>query len=325
MSEESFKQTLKKFLENLTMRWLVVAVTMNLAPRILQGSSVSCPDWKSEHSNLLGWRWRGQALECRSTCVQDQDCVTLQDACGRVLIVNKKYHQEVVLFSKGSSKDDCKSQMNLLGTELPTCRRGQCELQTISCEEAKRLQKEYVEKNFPQECRRDHDCSFLEIVGSNCLEKFPVSNQVNIDPHQLNLSYIQDRILQSCGRLPQLTCDKSKLNQCFAGKCLRVEKRIERVNFLNLEGAEAKPNAGSRTLPPAAAILSELRCSENSQCQTVFGVCRQSLLSVNKGNADKLRAKISSLEGNLACPPLNVKKGKGMPQSRCIDGLCLFD
>lgn len=335
MSAVKFKQTLKKFAENLTLRWLVAIGLAILAPGFLQGSSLkavpikgsslSCPEWKADLSNLLGWRLRGPALECRSTCVHDQDCVILRGACGRVLIVNKKFQQDVALFSQGSSKDDCRSQMSLLGAEPPTCRRGFCELQTITCEQAKKVQREYLEKNFRRDCRRDQDCSFLEITGSNCLEKFSVNNQSGVEAHQLNLTYIQDRILQSCGSLPKLSCEKSKLNQCFTGTCIRVEKRIERVNFLSLEGAEAKPNQGSRTLPPVAADFNELSCSENNQCQTVLGVCGQSLLSVNKRNADKLRAKILFLEGNLACPSLNFKKSQGMSQTRCIEGLCLFE
>lgn len=221
--------------------------------------------------NLSSWLYTSSGLNCRSECKENNDCEGYKDSCGRMAIINKKFGSELVQYL--NQPHECLGRVEDEVKQSAVCEKNRCELRVQSCAEEKTKRLNFVRKNYTADCVSDSDCSFVSLASDDCRLDFLVSSKSDLDKNKTTLDYLNFRVGRGCKSTFGKMCDKAKVNQFFVGKCLRLEKRIDYVNFLNLEGAALKPNFLSRTKPLVVGKIDEMTCSMSKDCQVVSGVC----------------------------------------------------
>lgn len=281
-------------------------------------AQTNCPSIEKDISST-SWQSSSPGLNCRSECKKDEDCEIFKDSCGRMLVVNKKFHNEIQHFVSLPVACPDKIDDSLKATAV--CGKNRCAVKFLSCAQEKDNRLSFVKKHYVSDCNSDADCSFISLASDECRYEYPVSARSDSEKNKETLAYLNFRVGKSCSKISSTSCDKNKINQCFVGQCLRVAKRIEFVSYLNLEGVAARPNLKSRTKPLITATAEEIKCSTSKDCTVTSGVCGQNLLSVNTKNYNFLKQRVAEFEKKIACPPSTKEK---VSSSACSQGYCLF-
>lgn len=300
------------------MKYLLSFILGFVTANSVQAQS-NCPPFE-EQKTTENWGYHSPAVHCRAECKTNNDCVVIKDLCGKMAIVNKNYSAEVK--QAFQMIKECSSKVDIQDVATAVCENKYCKLKTESCEHEKAQRDDFVKKSFSDHCEKDVDCSYLSLAGQACRQEQPVSVKNDFEKNRLTFSYLNDRVVQSCKTQSGKACNNLLVNQCFIGKCLRVSQKVDFVNYVNAEGVVAKLNLKSRTKPLVVADVNQIMCSKNEDCQTIYGVCQQNILSVNRDSLEVLRKKVIDLEKNVACP--SVKK-PSMIKANCLQGYCVFD
>lgn len=282
-------------------------------------AQTNCPAL-DDKKNSESWQYESLAIHCRSECNLDTDCVIIKDHCGKMAIVNKNYSKEVL--QTVEKIKECQFKIDANDQSLAKCEKKHCVLKTESCSLERQKRDDYVKANYTDYCEKNSDCSYLSLTNETCRQEHPVSVKNDFEKNKITLLYLNDRVSKSCSALSGQECGGNhKINQCFIGKCLRVSKEINYVNYVNLEGVENKLNFKSRTKPLVIAEIKQLACVKSEDCWVVNGVCKQNFLSVNKDYAEVLKRKVNEFEKNVSCPQVaNLIPVK----SDCVQGFCVF-
>lgn len=281
-------------------------------------AQTNCPSLSS-NLNFNSWSYSSPALQCRSECKMDQDCIALKDLCGRVAIVNKNHASEVESYLKQITS--CDINVETESGVSTVCKEKRCHLQVKSCSQEKEKRESFLKRNYTDDCEKDSDCSYLSVPNESCMYEMPVSIKADVEKNKLTLQYLNYRVQLGCNKMSNKVCENAQLNQCFIGKCLRVSKRIDFVNYVNFEGVSGKINLKSRTKPLVAAKVTEISCQQSTDCQVLEGVCRQNLISVNKKFYESLKTRVVDFEKKVACPEIKPLK---IVKSDCVQGFCVF-
>lgn len=283
-------------------------------------SFADCPELSLSQDESK-WHLMDSSITCRSSCKKSEDCDSFQDSCGRVLLVNKQYSSDVQKKIASEKTNGCNNKLTEYKKESLTCIQEQCAIVKGDCKQAKLQQIEYIAKTFSSECRDDNECSFIVKIDDKCIEHLPLNNRIDISNHKLNLEYLSDKVSLSCGRLAKKRCDSKRVTQCFLNRCINVNKKIEYLNYINLEDEKNKKDKSLKPMPMVLSNIDEITCSRRSDCKSVLGVCGQSIIAVNFKKMESLQKRIKDVESKLVCP----KAGKFyLRKPECHESLCLF-
>jgi hypothetical protein len=279
-----------------------------------------CPELSvSQDGNK--WKVMNSAIACRSSCQKSEDCKSFQDNCGRVFVVNKFYSSDVQELIDLTKKNQCNNKLTEYTSEALACVKGQCEFVKGDCKQAKAQQVKYIQNTFSSECRDDNECSFIVRADDKCVEHLPLNNRIDISNHKLNLEYLSDKVSLSCGGLAKNRCDRKSVTQCFLNRCINVNKKIEYLNYANIETDKDKDKIKSNSSSLVVANIDEISCVKRSDCKSLLGVCGKNIITVNAKKAASLRKRIKDVEAKLNCSKIDKIYLKN---PECHENLCLF-
>lgn len=284
----------------------------------IEVSFADCPELKA-YQDGNKWKVMNSAITCRSSCKKSEDCKSFQDNCGRVFVVNKLYGSDVQEKIDLTKKNDCNNKLTEYTSDALGCVKGQCEFVKEDCKQAKAQQNKYILNTFSSECRDDNECSFIVKANDKCVEHLPLNNRIDINNHNLNLEYLSDKVSLSCGGLAKKRCDRKNVIQCFLNRCISVNKKIEYLNYVNVEAD--KDNIKLKSSPLVVANIDEISCVKRSDCKSLLGVCGKSIVAVSAKKTASLRKRIKDVEEKLNCPKIDKVYLKN---PECHENLCLF-
>ena len=283
-------------------------------------ASILCPVWKNEVKNFRA-EIANPALDCRATCKNTTECIVQADPCGRRYTINKEYSSEMKEAVGKLNVSDCPSQIKLPLDEKAECVKHKCQIQHLDCKSALAKSDEFFKTNFRQQCKFDRECSFVLKPNEKCVEYLPVNSVQNELINAAELSYVKDKVIQSCLKGQPVYCPKKNTSQCFANQCIQVDQKIPFVSYLNFEGVKGIANFKSRTEPIKVPALTEIKCQKKSDCEVVVGVCSQYAVTLNKIHVADFKEKIKEFEVKVACP---VSSKLNIPSPECFSNFCVF-
>lgn len=283
-------------------------------------SKTLCPEWKTAEV-INSWKIDNEALSCRSQCRSKQDCTSIIDDCGRVLIFNKSYSLELELLLKQLPKYECPNRFDF-GNKLDlNCRNKKCDIRFDSCAQEREKLNKYISSKLSTKCVKDSDCTFFLSREESCVRRLPVTSSAEFQNHQLNLAFLNESVLHSCKGKNWKECDSSEKSFCITHQCVVLAEKPQFKNFLNLEGPHFIANYNSNTTPIKMPGPTQSKCTVDSDCSEILGVCSQYVVSLNKKFLPIFKADLVKMLKTIACaaaPKIQI------PKSRCFKKFCSF-
>lgn len=285
------------------------------------GKDVSCPEWKGDQVKNQ-WRLNNSALLCRSQCQTAADCSITKDSCGRVLIYNKVYSEELKTILKQGDTVACENKFEGHGDIKLECKNQKCSPVFEDCQAGKKRLKSFIAEKMTATCDKDSDCTFFLAASESCAQRIPVNRTVEISRIQLNLDYLRESVLTSCGQRQIKECDPMEKPFCAAKECIMLKEKPKFKNFVNLEGKDYLPNFKSNTTPLKLPPGSHSKCLNDADCVDAIGVCSQYIVSLNKVYLTTFNDEVSKVSKSIACPVIPSKLNS--PKSKCFKNFCSF-
>lgn len=279
-----------------------------------------CPDWDAKNTKNT-WQIENEALSCRADCTKKQDCTSSLDPCGRILVYQKAYSDQIKLFLKQSPNYECSVRFDFGANLSLDCRNSKCETGFGMCEQERKKLNEYTTTHISTKCSTDADCTFFLSPEETCARRLPSSTASDFQNHQLNISYLRQAVLRSCKMKNLQECDSTEKSYCLLNQCTVLPEKPKYKNFLNLEGPKFVPNYQSNTIPLKMPPLSQSKCNSDQECSEILGICSQYILTVNKKFSVVFKSEMEKKEKSFACA--NTPKIQ-IPKSKCVKKFCSF-